>query len=244
MKYGIFSDVHGNQEAFGAVLRAMEEQKVDHYVFLGDIVGYGADAKACIRLLRDLIKRTGCICVGGNHDHAVCGLSSYEDYSRPARAAVEWTKKALNAQEMDFLRQLPLVQEVDGFCAVHAGMDSPEKWGYVFDIDDADRNFQAFTQPLCFIGHSHKPIIFTAADEVDWVVSDALQLKPGTRYIVNVGSVGQPRDSDPRACFAVYDSAAGTVHIRRVEYDIAAAQAKILQAGLPKILADRLALGK
>lgn len=244
MKYGLFSDIHSNWEAFVAVQKALDQEKVDQYVFLGDIVGYGADPHACIGLLKKLIDQRGCRGVAGNHDHAVCGLTPYANYARSAQDAIEWTKKQLDKAEMDFLAGLKLVDTVDDFLIVHASLESPRQWGYVLDIDDADINFKQLKTPLCFIGHTHSPRVFTSGEIIDWFVAEEIRIQKGCKYIINVGSVGQPRDGNPKAGYAIYDSAQEIVQIKRIEYDVTGAQKKILGAGLPKILAERLAFGK
>jgi len=244
VRYGLFSDVHANSEAFRAVLDALSREGVDRYVFVGDIVGYGAEPKECIRLLGELIENKGCVCVAGNHDYAVCHKSNHDRYTRYAREAVEWTRTKLDGKEMDFLASLDLVSQTDDFKIVHASLDDPAQWSYILDIDDAYPNFKLFDQPICFTGHSHKPIVFQAADHVDWTLDAKLRLDPGAKYIVNIGSVGQPRDGNPQSAFAVYDTVSATIEIKRVDYDIASAQKKIVDAGLPIWLAERLKIGK
>jgi len=244
MKYGLFSDVHANTEAFRVVLDALARAHVDRYVFIGDIVGYGAEPKECIRLLRELIEDKGCVCVAGNHDYAVCHKSNHDRYTRYAREAVEWTRTKLNAEEMDFLANLALVAATDDFTIVHASLDDPAQWSYILDIDDAYPNFKLFDHQICFTGHSHKPIVFKSAESVDWQLDTEFRLEPDAKYIVNIGSVGQPRDGNPQATFAVYDTDSFAIEIKRVDYDIASAQKKIIAAGLPLWLAERLTIGK
>lgn len=255
MKVGLFSDVHSNLEAFERVLDSLKREKVQQYFFLGDLVGYGASPKECIGLLKELIKSTGCRCIAGNHDHAVAGLTRYDHYAFHAKEAIDWTKKMLKPVDLEFLAGLPLLQGLHepiireaasklDFTIVHANLSSPEEWGYLWDIDDADLTFKLLKKQICFIGHSHKPIVFTSGAIVDWFISEHIVIEKNLKYIINVGSVGQPRDGNPKACYAVYDSDRNTVEIKRVEYDIKKTQSKILAAGLPSILADRLALGK
>ncbi len=191
-----------------------------------------------------MIKESDCACIAGNHDYAVCGLSGMENFNTYAQTAVDWTKKQLNDSDMEFLAQLKLVQRIDNFTIVHANLTAPQKWGYIFDIDDAYPNFKALREQICFIGHSHKPIVFAAADMVNWFVEKKIILQENTRYIINIGSVGQPRDGNFKSSFAVYDSEAGLVEIRRLSYDVKITQEKIIKAGLPKILAERLSIGK
>jgi len=244
MKYGLFSDIHGNLEAFEAVLKALKKEKVDQYLFLGDIVGYGADPRACIDLLKDLVKANTCLCVAGNHDYAVCGLSSTEYFVQYAKESIAWTKTRLQEEEMNFLSQMKLVQHVGDITIVHASLEGPSEWRYIFDIDDAFPNFKLLKGRVCFVGHSHKPIIFTAGETVAWSTHDRMVIRPDVKYIINIGSVGQPRDGNPRASYALYDTQAQTVRIKRVAYPVEKAQEKILAAGLPKILAERLCCGK
>lgn len=254
MKIGLFSDIHSNLEAFESVLSALKQAKVDRYIFLGDLVGYGASPRECIEMLKRLIDEKGCLCIAGNHDYAVCGLTVYEQYALHAKASIEWTKKQLNSQQLKFLAELPLVDDsrhafggdelLEQFTIVHANLLSPKDWRYIWDIDDAFESFQILQHRLCFVGHSHKPLVFTCGSIVDWFIRDQIPLKKDLKYIINVGSVGQPRDGNPKACYAIYDTQADLVTIERIDYDIATAQAKIISAGLPKLLADRLATGK
>lgn len=244
MKYAVFSDIHANLESFEAVLRDIKKQKVDGYVFVGDIIGYGADPNACMDMLRSLIDKQGCLFVAGNHDYAVCDLTRSDHYNIYARLAIDWTKEHLNKEHVRFLQKMPLIQKTDDFTAVHASLDDPQEWKYVLDIDDADQTFKRMETKVCFIGHSHRPVIFTSNDIVDWFIDEEVVTNNHTRYVVNIGSVGQPRDGDPRSAYAVYDTESGVIHIRRVPYDIEKAQEKIIAAGLPHILAERLSLGK
>ena len=260
MRYALFSDVHANYQAFQSILKDSEQERVQRYVFIGDIVGYGAEPKACIAQLRDLMKRRECISVAGNHDYAVAGTSSYEQYNVYAQESIEWTKKQLDEEEREFLIQLPLVRRVPlheqhkehgrisvatrTFTVVHANLVAPEQWGYILDIDDAHPSFMLMEDQLCFIGHSHKPLVFVENEFIDWFIEDKVEIQKDTKYIINIGSVGQPRDGNPDACYAILDDETHCVEIRRVAYDISKAQEKILNTTLPRILADRLSVGK
>lgn len=248
MRIGLFSDVHSNSEAFEQVLGALKKEKVEQYAFLGDVVGYGASPKECIKMLKDLRKEFKCHAIAGNHDHAVCGLTKYDRYAKLARESIDWTRKELNAADIKFLAELPLFAgPAQGLpvTIVHANLAAPGEWGYIWDIDDADLSFRLLKTQVCFIGHSHKPIVFTSGKMVDWFITEEeIKLQMDLQYMINIGSVGQPRDGNPLAAYAVYDSEEATVQIKRVAYDIKSAQAKILKAGLPRLLADRLALGK
>jgi len=244
MRYGLFSDVHSNLEAFKVVLDVLKEENVDKYIFVGDLVGYGANPKECIELLKRLAEDTGCVCVAGNHDYATCGKTSDIGYNHYAVDAIHWTKKQLNDEDIAFLSDMKLVEKEEDLTIVHANLIAPADWGYIIDIDDAFPNFSLMEKQICFIGHSHRPIIFTAGETIDWSVSERLEISQDMKYIINIGSVGQPRDGDPRASCAVYDTDTNLVEIKRSDYNIRAAQKKIMDANLPQILAERLSLGR
>ncbi len=268
MKYAILSDIHGNLEAFTTVLNKCRELNVDSYVCLGDVVGYNADPKACLDMVRGL---KDIIVVKGNHDeYASNNDEKMEGFNPHARAAVLWTKDQLTTDDRAWLAELPMRLTIKGsnMTIVHATLDSPDTWGYIFDAHHAADNFSyQFTQ-LCFCGHSHVPIAFAkkplsmrtdrAIEEVPWAVqasSNGMEVNPeeadfitlkvesGVKYLINIGSIGQPRNRDPRASFAVYDTEARELYRYRLPYAIPQTQAKILAAGLPDRLASRLALG-
>lgn len=241
MRYAVFSDVHSNLEAFEAVLGAAKQSRIDSYLFIGDIVGYGADPVACIELLRS----TGCSVVAGNHDWAVVGLTSIEYFNEAAAAAVLWTKEYSREADKAFLSTQKLVYETPQICLVHGTLDHPQEFDYMTDGARAAKTFYLLRQQVCFVGHSHMPGVFIDdGEKIMYHVTDRIALEEGRRYIVNDGSVGQPRDGDPRASFCIYDTEDATVEFRRVPYDIETAQKKIRQAGLPGMLADRLSLGR
>jgi len=244
LRHAIISDIHSNLEALGAVLSDIDRRGADRVVCLGDVVGYGADPGPCLAEVR---RRTDQI-VAGNHDWGAVGKVDLDYFNRSARTAAEWTGGHLTVQERAFLAGLPLSLDQDGregFTAVHSTPDHPEEWRYILSIDEAEFQFERMKRPLCFVGHSHQPVAwqFQSGGRCSVVGREYLMMEPGRRYIVNVGSVGQPRDGDPRAAYAVYDDQRKEVVIHRVEYDVAAAQAKIKKAGLPPRLADRLASG-
>jgi len=244
MRYAIFSDIHSNIEAYEASLEVMLKEKVDHYICLGDIVGYGANPKECISITQGLIKEKGCICVAGNHDAATVEMTPASAFQRFARLAVVWTRKTIDQSENEFLSTLSLLKNEGDFVFVHASLDRPEEWQYVYTLDDAYKNFELFREKICFVGHSHMPVIFKAGKQFEYFISPSVKIEEDSRYIVNVGSIGQPRDRDPRACFVIYDTESRTIEYKRVRYDIAKAQNKIIQAGLPEVLALRLAVGE
>ena len=245
MRYAIISDIHGNHPALSAVKASLKNEQPDEVICLGDIVGYGAEPGLCLRETLELCRTV----VAGNHDHGVAGRLETSFFSANARKAVEWTSKVLDPAEKKLLYDLPLLKEVswpDGiFVAAHSAPEKPQEWRYILSMDEAEYQFEHFSLPLCFIGHSHLPIFWRLGPDGECSMAgrEYLRLEPGNRYIINAGSVGQPRDGDPRACYAVYDSQRRELIIRRVEYDIAAAQRDILKAGLPARLAERLAQG-
>lgn len=240
MKYAIISDIHGNLEALEAVLAEIVPRPIDRYICLGDIVGYGANPRECLERVRDLNP----IVVTGNHDAAACERTDIRYFNQPARAAALWTRDQLSLPERNYLASLPLVEEVEGMAMVHSSLNEPEKWHYILSQFDARPTFNLLPGPACFIGHSHVPVAFEEKGGGVRVLPPEVMMEGGVRYIINVGSVGQPRDGDPRASFALWDTQAGRVEIIRVEYPIKPAQEKILRAGLPAILASRLSAGQ
>lgn len=269
MKYAILSDIHANLEALSVVLEKCRAVGVTHYVCLGDVVGYNADPKACLALLRSL---NPVAVVKGNHDEYISNSDEVmEGFNAHARDAVLWSKKQLSDDEKKYLASLPMKQVIRGtpITVVHATLDSPSEWGYIFDVHHAADNFSyQFTQ-LCFCGHSHVPIAFvkrpvtsrnepqiTQIAEWSWKPEEfnsgyriaeedeiVIPIEPACKYLINVGSVGQPRNRDPRASFAVYDSEEKIVTRYRIPYDVATTQDKIRAAGLPERLAVRLEVG-
>ncbi|MCX6857971.1 MAG: metallophosphoesterase family protein [Verrucomicrobia bacterium] len=240
MKFAIFGDIHANLEALQTVLWDAQEQGCSNYVCLGDIVGYAANPSECLEIVREL----GCPVVRGNHDEGAASLSNLAELNPLAQAALLWTRAQLSEEQRDWLRDLKLVRQVRDFTVVHSTLYSPGAWGYVTNRFDAMASFSyQFTQ-VCFYGHTHVPRIFEKDDSVRAARGNDVQIQRGVKYFVNVGSVGQPRDGDWRASYAIYDVTAQTISIRRVEYDIQTTQDKIRAAGLPSLLADRLSLGK
>ncbi len=242
LRYGIIADIHSNLEALQSVLAALRERGVDEYICAGDIVGYGADPGACIKKIREVCQ----VIVGGNHDHAAVDLLDTEYFNPEAKKAVLWTRRQLNEEEKTFLKGLKLTAVRDGFLVVHGTPLVPKEWNYINSTFDAYRNFKAFEEKICFVGHSHSPVIFTlnTREHLCEHTSDAkIPIFDEYRYIVNVGSVGQPRDGNPMASFAVYDTSLRQVEIVRVEYDIKSARRKIVEAGRPEGLALRLVAG-
>lgn len=240
MRYGIFADIHGNLEAYEAVIEALSKERVTQLFCLGDIVGYGADPRACIAKTKEL----GCRLVAGNHDYAVADKVNVDFFNTYARQAALWTRAALTPEERNFLRNLRLVDNVDGITLVHATPYYPELFEYIQTSFDAHLGFEMLTNHLCFIGHSHVPVTFFRKKTVTYVLDSRVKIDAKTKTMVNVGSVGQPRDENPQAAYAVYDTDEQVVEIKRVPYDIEKAIAKIVKAGLPEILGERLRYGR
>lgn len=240
MRYAILSDIHGNLEALRAVLDDCAA-RADAVLCLGDTVGYGADPLACVELVAERAQAN----VGGNHEYAVAGRLSLEWFNRYARAAAEWTQERLDDDHRAYLAALPLISEVADATLVHASPANPEEWDYLVTAEDGFAAFASFATRWCFVGHSHVPGAWSlgSAGPEHHPGGGDVQSERGRRYIVNVGSVGQPRYRDPRACYAVWDVEAGRAEIHRVPYDVATARRKIVEAGLPQFLADRLAAG-
>ncbi|MBX3462638.1 MAG: metallophosphoesterase family protein [Planctomycetes bacterium] len=245
MRIGILGDIHANLEALEAVVAAMRREGVERWVQVGDIVGYGPEPSACIDVVRDL----GCITCVGNHDAAVLDRLDTTYFNNFARAAIQWTQQRLQPRDREFLGNLELVVRQPPFTVVHGTLHLPEQFGYVISPVEALDSFEFQDTQLCFVGHSHVPAIYLrrdAAPEDIHVVphSEAeISYRGFDRVLMNVGSVGQPRDEDPRAAYGLVDTELEIAAIRRVEYDIAGVQRKIRAAGLPEVLANRLALG-
>jgi len=241
MRYGIFSDIHANLEAFEMVLEAFKNEYIDRYIFVGDIVGYGADPVECISILRQINP----IAVAGNHDWAAVGLFDKKWFNQYAEQAIKFTGSVLSEEEKNYLKSLELTKQIDTIGIVHGSLDSPDMFKYVYDLFDAEVCLEESLNHICLIGHTHRPVIFYMKGfDVNYVVESEVHIQDGTRYLINVGSVGQPRDGNPYACYCVYDSDKRFFQIKRVPYDIHKAQEKILNAGLPHILADRLPQGR
>jgi len=241
MHYAIIADIHANLAAFTAVLEDMAHRgEVEEVWCLGDVVGYGPDPHQCIERLR----QCNHVCVAGNHDWAAIGKIDTASFN-PDAAACHWTARQLSTEDIEYLKSLPLTIEKGDFTLVHGSPREPI-WEYILSTGIARENFNFLQTQYCLIGHSHIPLVFK--DEVDSCSfsqpSPNIGLMLGkSRLIINTGGVGQPRDGDPRASYAIYDSEARVLRFYRVPYDIAATQDKMVQAGLPIPLASRLDYG-
>lgn len=240
MRYAILADIHANLEAFQVVLEDVKQQKCTHHVCLGDVVGYGANPKQCL----DMIRLMNIPVVKGNHDEYVGVDENPDGFNDAAAEAVTWTRRQLLPDDRKWLRDLKYFRLVANFSIVHATLDAPQRWGYVFEKLEAAASFTYQNTPVCFFGHTHVPVAFVRDTTVRGGTYSKFRVEPGKKYFVNVGSIGQPRDGNPKAAYVIYDLQEQTIEIRRLDYDIETAQKKILAAGLPPRLAHRLALGR
>ncbi len=243
MRYAVLSDVHGNLEALQGVLEDARQQGVGGVVCLGDFVGYGPDPNACVDLLRELVA----VALVGNHDLAALGRLDTRHFNLFARAAVEWTRDQLSPAVRAYLGGLRPREVFQGALLVHASPRDPVE-EYILDWETADDNFRAAEFSVCLFGHTHVPVRFVHDGQRTYVLplpaSSPVELEPHLRYLVNVGSVGQPRDGDPRAGYVILDTRARTVELRRVAYPVEVVQAKMQACGLPRPLWERLREGR
>jgi predicted phosphodiesterase len=247
LRYLILSDIHSNDEALSAVLSRVRRKKYDKVVVLGDFVGYGADPNKVIDRLRQLRREK--LMIRGNHDKVVVGADSGDLFNSIALYAARWTEERLSPGNRRFLEALPRGPVlVDGDFAICHGSPRDED-AYIFSDFDAYVNFRELGWKVCFFGHSHIPSVFTL--ETDAIRVELLRrersrlvLDPSRRYLINPGSIGQPRDRNPHAAYAIFDAAERVVVFDRVPYDVTGARRKILKAGLPAMLGDRLPLGQ
>lgn len=244
MRYLVLSDIHANLEALAAALSAAPAH--DHVLMLGDLVGYGADPNPTIECIRSLPAVTS---IRGNHDKVAAGLDTTDGFNYLARHAIAWTAATLTPSNREWLAALPQGPVmVDGTVEICHGSPFDEDV-YIFDDLDAVRALRSIERPVCLFGHTHVPAAFGLARELEHLGPGRsgqlnLQFVDGVQYLINCGAVGQPRDGDPRAAFGLLDTTARTLDVHRAAYDVGAAQAKILAAGLPDVLAQRLARGR
>lgn len=232
MRLAILSDIHSNLEALTRALSVLESKGVDEIVCLGDVVGYGANPNECVEIIR---KRCTAVILG-NHDAAALDLSVAQTFTAYARMSAEWTFEHLSAESRLFLKSLPLTHAKEGMLLVHSSPFEPQEWNYIFSVSDAHLAFEHFSEEICYVGHSHVPGVFAEK-------SAKKQVKRGERFIVNVGSVGQPRDGNPNLSFGIFDTDKWQYENVRASYDVKRAADAITRAGLPRPLADRLGAG-
>jgi len=244
VRYLVISDIHANLEALDAVLAGAPAH--DHVLMLGDLVGYGADPNAAIERVRALPNVTS---IRGNHDKVGAGLDSTEGFNYLAKQAIAWTSAELTPDNHQWLAALPQGPvTVDEMVQICHGAPFDEDV-YIFDDLDAVRALRSLERPTCLFGHTHVPAAYELTHELRHLGPPrdgefTVTFEAGSRYLVNCGAVGQPRDGDPRAAFGLLDTDAKTLAVQRMTYDVAAAQAKIIAAGLPEVLAQRLAIGR
>lgn len=234
MRVAIISDIHSNLEALQKAFEIIDEKNIDEVVCLGDLVGYGANPNECVDLTR---KRASCVLLG-NHDQAAFDLSQTEHFNRHARTAAYWTNQTLTQENLEYLKALPFQRVIDDLTFVHASPKDPDQWEYIFSAHEAKINFESFQTRICFVGHTHIPGIFPEDLKIQ-----KSKVTRESRCIVNVGSIGQPRDGNWKLSFGVFDTSGWTYELIRSEYDVQAASAKIVAADLPRFLADRLLVG-
>jgi predicted phosphodiesterase len=241
MKYAIIADIHANLEAFNTVLADIKAQNCTHVACLGDVVGYNANPKECL----DIVRSMNIPVVKGNHDEYCSTENDLEGFNPHAAEAINWTRDQLTPDDRQWLRELKYMRLVTSFTLVHATLDQPQRWGYVFDKLAAAASFTYQNTAICFFGHTHVPLAFVRdAGQVRGGTYSKFKIEPGKKYFINVGSVGQSRDGVPKATYVVYDMQEQSIELRRLDYDMATTQKKILDAGLPARLAERLALGR
>ncbi len=242
MKYGFFSDVHANLEALKACIIDFRSEKIDKLFFLGDAVGYGPNPDECVRLIKDIAE----IKLMGNHDYAALGLMDTDFFNQYAAESMGWTKNSISKKTIEVMSNFEISYELGDMLLVHASPKEPERWHYILDMEDAKENFEFFKQKICIVGHTHRPYIVSVDENqaADLSKETVEPIKPERRYLINIGSVGQPRDGDPRSCYLIYDNKLNTVTLKRVAYDIKSTQQSMAKIGLPEYLIDRLAVGR
>jgi predicted phosphodiesterase len=232
MRLAIISDIHSNLEALTKVLEIIDQRSVDEVVCLGDIIGYGANPNECMELIRQRCS----VVIKGNHEEAIINMKIAGDFSDNARSAILWTHQHLAEEHIEYLQTLPLSHAKVGLLFVHASPCNPSEWKYIFDDEDAANTFHCFSESLCFIGHTHMPAIFSASGL-------AYSILKGGRYLVNVGSIGQPRDRNIHLSFGLFDTDTWTYENIRSAYDVETTVLKILKSELPPKLGHRLLIG-
>ncbi len=240
MRFAVISDVHANLEALEAVLKDIRKRRVEGILFLGDAVGYGPNPNECLQVLSDNCR----ILLAGNHDRAAAGLTDIEYFNEYAKKAVLWTRQVLTEKSRKLIENLPVQQKLkkENVLLVHSSPKEPEAWHYLVTLWDAEVNFQYFDERICILGHSHLPFVIERLPSGEMITYNSTAgLGQNERYIINAGSVGQPRDGDPRACYVLFEG--GSSEFVRVEYNIKETQLKMRNAGLPLPLIERLSRG-
>ncbi|MFN0158328.1 MAG: metallophosphoesterase family protein [Bacteroidota bacterium] len=239
MRFAIISDIHSNLPALEAVLVKITELGVDSVLCLGDTIGYGPFPNECV----DLVRKNCVLSVKGNHDSGVLGETSIDDFNQFGQDAIRWTDKNLLDDYRSYIAKAPLIAVYEGLTIVHSSPDTPGDWKYVMTMHHARESFKAFSTDICFIGHTHVPVVIGEDSTINSFHPPRREGNPISRFLINVGSVGQPRDGNPHAAFGVLDTIDWSYTLVRTEYDIKKTASAITSAGLPKALAQRLFQG-
>ncbi len=245
MRIAILTDIHANREAFQSVLTDLSDRGIDRYALLGDIVGYGPDPEWCVDRAMELVA-AGAWCIKGNHDSAIANPA--ESLNITARRIVNWTRPILSDEQREFLDRLPLTKQLDDILFVHASANDPADWNYVSSETRAIGSFEVSKARLIFCGHCHVPTLFS--EDLGGRIKQqrippgmAIPLIRTRRWLAVIGSVGQPRDGEPQAAYAILDTDTNELTFRRIAYDVSATVSKIRRLGLPESLAIRLNTG-
>ena len=242
MKFGFFSDVHANLEALKACIVDFQAEKLDKIFFLGDAVGYGPYPNECIELINNIAE----VKLMGNHDYAALGLMDTELFNQYAAESMGWTRNSISQEATAILADFQLNHVIGNILLVHSSPREPEMWHYILDMDDAVESFDYFSEKICLIGHTHRPFIVVKkpSGECELAGGPEEPTLKDHRYLINIGSVGQPRDGDPRSCYLIYDKDKGIIKHKRVQYNIKSTQKDMARLGLPGFLIERLSVGR
>ena len=242
MRLALISDIHANLDALETVLEHIDSQKVDVVHCLGDVIGYGPEPVACIEKIESTCK----IKLLGNHEYVALGLLRSDHMNPVAQSSADWTQSQLGDREISFIADYDLKTEEESCQLVHSSPFEPEKWHYLLTMFEAKRALESFDQSVCFFGHTHVPMVFS--EETDGTIRQRagmdIAFDPDKKYLINVGSVGQPRDDDPRACYVIFDTSENYITFSRLTYDVKRAQSKMIAAELPETLIERLEAGR
>ncbi len=242
MKIALISDIHGNLSALETILSVIRKEGADRIVCAGDIVGYGPRPNECLELLMDSVDEI----VAGNHDWAAAGLADINSFNSPAREAMLWTQEMVSEADTALLSSIPLERKTDKYLLVHASPARPQNWDYILSVSQAEEQFRARDFSLCFYGHTHQPVVYFQDEDgiTGRMYETEIHVKTGYRYLINLGSVGQPRDGSPLSCLGFWDTDKSIFTMTRVEYPVKQTQKEMRHAGLPDFLIDRLATGR